>query len=89
LDDQFHQDFYSELIKDLSLEAVFPVTHGKGVSVQVRQAPEHDYIFVMNFTEEKQQVGFETKVTDMVTGEELTGEITLDKYEVRIVEKSI
>ncbi|WP_311774043.1 beta-galactosidase [Metabacillus elymi] len=88
LDDQFHQDFYSELIKDLSLEPVFPVTHGKGVSVQVRQAPEHDYIFVMNFTEEKQQVSFETKVTDMVTGEDLTGEITLDKYEVRIVEKS-
>lgn len=42
LDDQFLQDFYNELIRDLSLGPVFLVTHG-----------------------------FETKVKDMVTKEEL------------------
>jgi beta-galactosidase len=88
LEDQFHRDFYQELINQLSLEPVASVKHGRGVSVQVRQAPEKDFIFVMNFTEEKQPVAFESLVTDLVTGEEITGELTLDKYEVRIVEKT-
>ncbi|MGM0877919.1 MAG: beta-galactosidase [Bacillota bacterium] len=87
LDDQFHREFYHNLIKELSLEPVFPVKHGKGVSVQVRQDHNNDYIFMMNFTEENQPVTFETTVKDMVTGKELTGGITLEKYEVRIAKK--
>ncbi|MCM3601774.1 beta-galactosidase [Robertmurraya korlensis] len=87
LEDQFQRDFYEEIMKDLALESVSSVKHGEGVSVQVRNAPESDYIFVMNFTEEKQTVGFELPVTDKITGEELIGEVTLEKYEVRIVEK--
>jgi beta-galactosidase len=88
LEDQFHRDFYQELIDQLSLEPVASVRHGRGVSVQVRQAPEKDFIFVMNFTEEKQPVAFESLVTDVITGEEITGELTLEKYEVRIVGKT-
>lgn len=88
LEDQFHRDFYQELIDQLSLEPVASVRHGRGVSVQVRQAPEKDFIFVMNFTEEKQPVVFESVVTDLITGEEITGELTLEKYEVRVVEKT-
>jgi beta-galactosidase len=41
----------------------------------------------MNFTEEIQPITIETPVTDHITGEDLTGEITLEKYEVRILEK--
>ncbi|WP_170008830.1 beta-galactosidase [Bacillus fonticola] len=88
LNDPFHRDFYKGLLKDLSLEPAAPVKHGKGVSVQVRQDHQKDYVFVMNFTEETQPVTFESTVKDMVTGEEITGEITLEKYEVRIVEKN-
>ncbi len=86
LEDQFHRDFYQGLIESLSLEPVFPVKHGRGVSVQVRQAPQKDYVFVMNFTEEKQNVTFESSVKDLLTGEEVVGNVTLEKYEVRIVE---
>jgi beta-galactosidase len=87
LEDQFHRDFYQELIDKLELKPVFEVKHSKGVSVQVRQAPETDYVFVMNFTEEKQPVTFESPVTDLLTGENIKGDLTLEKYEVRIVEK--
>jgi len=87
LDDSFHRDFYQSLLKELSLEPAASVQHGKGVSVQVRQAPDTDYLFVMNFTEKKQPVTFDSAVRDMVTGEELTGEVLLEKYEVRIVSK--
>lgn len=74
-------------MKELALESVSSVKHGEGVSVQVRNAPESDFIFVMNFTEENQVVTFELPVTDKSTGEELLGDVTLEKYEVRIVEK--
>jgi beta-galactosidase len=86
LEDQFQRDFYEEIIKDLALESGSSVKHGEGVSVQVRRAPESDYLFVMNFTEENQVVTFELPVIDKVTGEELQGDLTLEKYEVRIVE---
>jgi len=87
LDSQFQRDFYQELINGLSLEPVYTVKHGKGVSVQARQGPESDYIFVMNFTEEKQLVSFESLVKDLVTGEEVIGEVTLERYEARVVER--
>jgi len=87
LEDQFQRDFYEEIMKELALESVSSVKHGEGVSVQVRNAPESDFIFVMNFTEENQVVTFELPVTDKSTGEELLGDVSLEKYEVRIVEK--
>jgi beta-galactosidase len=87
LDDLFNRDFYHEIIKELALESNVPVKHGKGISVQVRGDAEKDYLFVMNFTEDKQPIVFESVVTDMITNEKLSGEIYLDRYEVRIVEK--
>ncbi len=88
LEHAFQQAFYQDLIDELSLKPVFHVKHGEGVSVQVRQSPESDYIFIMNFTEEKQPIVFETIVRDLITGEAMEGELTLEKYEVRIVEKT-
>lgn len=88
LNDEFHGDFYRHLMEQLSIKPPFSVKHEKGVSVQVRCDGEHDYIFVMNFTEEKQPVAFESSVRDMVTGEVIKGDLTMDKYEVRIVAKT-
>jgi beta-galactosidase len=87
LEDQFHRDFYNEIIDRLGIEQAAEVKHAKGVSVQTRKSSESDYMFVMNFTEEQQPVTFESQVKDVVTGEEITGELTLEKYEVRVVEK--
>ncbi|MEH7250881.1 beta-galactosidase [Neobacillus niacini] len=86
LEDQFHRDFYQEIINDLELQPAFSVKHEKGVSVQVRRAPESDYIFVMNFTEKKQPITIESLVKDLVTGEDVSGELILERYEVRILE---
>lgn len=88
LDDQFHHDFYHELMEELQLKPAYTVKHGKGVSVQVRQAPESDFLFVMNFTEEKQPISLDFMVKDKVSGEEIKGDLMLDIYEVRILEKS-
>ncbi|WP_439116642.1 beta-galactosidase [Metabacillus litoralis] len=88
LDEQFHRDFYSDLIEELSLRSVHDIKHEQGVSVQVRKAEKNDYIFIMNFTEERQPVSFDFQGKDMVSGEMITGDIMLDRYEVRIIEKT-
>jgi beta-galactosidase len=85
LDAEFHQDFYQNIIEELALEPAHSIEHTKGVSVQVREDRENKYVFVMNFTEEKQAITFGTPVKDLLTGEKLSGDITLEKYEVRIV----
>ncbi|WP_112182105.1 MULTISPECIES: beta-galactosidase [Paraliobacillus] len=87
LDDQFHRDFYQTLIEELALKPVVASKHGKGVSVQARQGVESDYVFVMNFTEEAQQIAFDSNLTDLVTGEIVPEQLTLKQYEVRILEQ--
>ncbi|MCP8969857.1 beta-galactosidase [Ectobacillus ponti] len=87
LEESFHRDFYQALIEELSIASPSDVRHGEGVSVQVRRAPECDYLFVMNFTEEQQPVVFASAVTDLVTDEELSGEVMLKRYEARVVER--
>ncbi|WP_251548685.1 beta-galactosidase [Neobacillus muris] len=87
LEDDFQRDFYQELIDELVLESASDVKHGRGVSVQARHASEKDYLFLMNFTEQSQPVSLGSAVTDALTGEQLTGDLLLEKYEVRIVEK--
>lgn len=89
LEKRFHDDFYGQLIDELSLQAPYPVIHEKGVSVQVRSDKDNDYIFIMNFTETEQKVVLPSLVKDMISGEEVEGEITLDKYGVRIFEKPL
>lgn len=85
LEDAFQQDFYQNIVEELSLERAYAVNHGKGVSVQVREDGENKYIFVMNFTEEQQTITFGEPVIDLMTEEKIIGEITLERYGVRIV----
>ncbi|MDN7242484.1 beta-galactosidase [Planococcus sp. N028] len=88
LEAEFHRDFYQKLIEELAIEPAHSIKHDEGVSVQVREDQENQYVFVMNFTEQQQTVTFGAPVTDLVTEEELTGDLTLEKYEVRIVVKA-
>src|SRR5699024_8187569 len=84
LDKTFHEAFYNTLIEDLDLEGDLPVKSGKSVSIQVRRDNENDYIFIMNFTEKTQIINFEKEVEDMITGEQLKGEIKKEKKGVRV-----
>src|SRR5699024_11372545 len=84
LDKTFHEAFYHTLIEDLDLEGDLPVKSGNSLSIQVRPDNENDYIYIMNFTEKTQIIHFEKEVEDMITGEQLKGEIELAKYGVRV-----
>ncbi|NNM86986.1 MAG: beta-galactosidase [Phycisphaerae bacterium] len=57
-DDRFHSDFIGGVLSDIKLQG----SHGSalplpdGISVQVRRRGEREFIFVMNFTESRQDV---------------------------------
>lgn len=88
LEHSFHEEFYSGLMEELSIKPVVSVKHEKGVSVQVRQDHEKNYIFVMNFTERQQMIFFDQPVRDVITKEELKGQVELGIYEVKIVDET-
>lgn len=87
MESEFQDDFYDHLIETLHLRAPVQSTHGKNVSVQVRQAPDADYVFIMNFGTAEETVDFEGKMIDVVTEEEVEKSLSLDAYGVRVLKK--
>ncbi|WP_315906333.1 beta-galactosidase [Priestia koreensis] len=87
LEDTFHEAFYEKIIEELSLKLEAVIDHGKGVSVQCRYDDEHEYIFIMNFTEEKQVVTIPNSMKNVLSGENEEGEIILNVYETRVLKR--
>lgn len=82
----FQRDFYGKLMQKLNLKPVLAVEAERGVSVQGRQIEDDTYlVFLMNFTEETQNVTLIDTVIDAETGEELSGDIELAVYEAKVV----
>lgn len=83
----FLASFYEERIKELSLENSIVHTHLPEVSIQMRLDEEHEYYFIMNFSEETQTIVLQQPLEDMETGEKLMGELIIAPYEVKIGKK--
>lgn len=89
MEHKFQQDFYSHLINKLHLKAILDVDHDLGVSIQgrINKETNQEVIFIMNFTEKDQMIDINETVEDLLTGEMISGEVSLEKYEVLIVKK--
>lgn len=54
----------------------------------MRTDGENDYVFVMNFSEDSKIVVLDdNKYLDMLTNEEVSGDLKLSKYDIRILKK--
>ena len=84
----FQEDFYSDLLAEIGVKPAVNVKHAKGVSVQVREDENAQYVFVMNFTETNQPVELGFTGIDMLTDETLSGALTFAPYAVRILKKT-
>lgn len=85
----FYDNFYGSLIQRLrlmrSIETVLPV----GVTAQLRTDGEHDFVFVMNFTSEEQQVELDGSIyVDQLTGEDVHSLLQLAAYEVAVLRRT-
>ncbi|MCV6900702.1 Beta-galactosidase C-terminal domain, partial [Escherichia coli] len=67
------------------LSAVIP----EGISVQKRTDGTQEYVFMMNFTEEQQNISLDSAESyeNMLTAEQVPEKLQLDPYEYVILKK--
>lgn len=83
----FLEVFYQPIIEKLALQrGIVKASHPK-VSIQSRTDGTHCYYFLMNFSEEIQQLELLDSHLDIGTNQTLTGILTFAPYEVKILRK--
>ncbi|MFO7153802.1 MAG: beta-galactosidase [Caldicoprobacter oshimai] len=84
----FLTDFYGALIKELNLKRAVDTELPQGVTAQMRTDGERVFVFILNFVPEERQVDLkDMRFKDMITGEDITGRISLPPYGVKILER--
>ncbi|MDW2886029.1 beta-galactosidase [Exiguobacterium artemiae] len=87
LEATFQRDMYAMLMDRLNIKAPFDTTHTAEVSIQVRRGQEADYGFILNFSEVEQTVELFESLLEPATQTEISGQLMLKPYEVKIVER--
>ncbi len=86
-DERFLGDFYGALSAGLGLLRTLPGELPAGVSAQLRSDGEHCYRFVMNYRDTTVQVDLgEGSYRDLLSGVEVSGQVTLESYGVMVLE---
>lgn len=87
-DERFLSDFYGKLAEELNLRQALPVELPEGVTAQVREGGDQQFVFVMNFNSEPATVSLaQNTYRDVDTGETVSGQVELPAYGVRILQK--
>ncbi|NLF30864.1 MAG: beta-galactosidase [Planctomycetes bacterium] len=87
-DQAFLDDFYGRLMADLAVRRPLEALVPQGVSVAVRTDGTREFLFVMNFTGDVQTIDLgPTAVTDMVSGQAVSGAITLPAFGSRVMQR--
>lgn len=86
---KFYDDFYRQLVTETGLSRCPFGELTEGVNIELRQSEEADYYFVMNYTEEPQNVAITSGRTylDLETDELVKGQISLERYGIRILKE--
>jgi len=86
----FHKDFYNQMISDLEIDKVIDTDLPIGVTAQARTDGKHDYVFIMNFTTDTQNLNIPNKAfIDIENNAPLSGDIELSPYEVRLLKRKV
>lgn len=82
------KDFYEMLIKELGLVSYNLPSE---VTIHTREAEDNMYFFVENYGDKPRTVslGADLKFLDMESGEQVSGEVTLDAFGVKILKKQL
>jgi beta-galactosidase len=86
--DPFYEDFYGQIVKDLGIRRALESELPLGVTAQVRTDGEHEYVFMLNFSGESQQVNLDGReYTDMETKVEVESTVDIAANGVRILKR--
>ena len=73
------------MVGELSLTEDAIAKPNPEVSIQGRTSAERDYYFIMNFSEQEQQLTLVRNVVDLETNQAVPLQLSLAPYEVRVV----
>lgn len=88
LESAFQHDLYTMITDRLTIKALLDTSHTAEVSVQVRRGQDVYYGFIMNFSEVEQSIKLFEPLLESLTQTEISGQLTLKPYEVKIVERT-
>lgn len=83
----FLEVFYQPIIEKLQLQQGIVKSSNPKISIQSRTDGTHCYYFLMNFSEERQQLELLDPYLAIETNQTLTGIQTFAPYEVKILRK--
>ena len=87
-EDLFNFDFFSKLIVDIGIGKNIETLLEDGVTVTKRENEGSEYLFVQNYSSEKRKVILdERRYVNVLTDEEVVGEISLEAYGVEILRR--
>ena len=89
LDRKFLTAFYQKIIAKLHLANQFVAAPSYQVSCQTRYQNGNQYHFLMNFSEDVQNVAIQRPATDLLTGQYVEKQLTLPKYGVMVLREPI
>lgn len=81
-EDGFQEDFYRMLVKKLGIRRALDTVLPEGVTASLRKG-EQDVVFVQNFTPAPQTVRLPHAMTDVESGETVSGDMTLAPWGIR------
>jgi beta-galactosidase len=86
-EERFLEDFYAGLESSLGLRRALAGDLPRGVTAQVRSDGKRDFVFVLNFTREAQEIAVGEGVKDVLAGGAVTDPVRLEPYGVRVFER--
>jgi beta-galactosidase len=87
-DAAFHEDFLSGIIKSFNMSVPLQIEIPEGVSIQMRTDDQHEWIFVMNFSDRAQQISLpDATFFDVLKGEEATSPLELGIYGASVLRR--
>jgi len=85
---RFLCDFYEKLTHNLRIKRVLDTKLPRGVTAQMRTDGEKEFVFILNFTPQEKKINLGKGLSkDLLTKEEIAGNITLKPYGLKIVER--
>ncbi len=87
-DEAFLDDLYNALAEDLRIPRALDSDLPQGVTAQMRTDGQRTFVFLLNFSPQWQLVDLgENTFVDMITGKETVGQIVMDEYGSRVLER--
>ncbi|WP_136604201.1 beta-galactosidase [Paenibacillus dokdonensis] len=84
----FYEDFYGRVIEQAGIDRVLETDLPRGVTAQLRADEENEYVFLLNFSEEEQEIQLtDTRLMNMSNKKTESGSVILPVHGVKVLKR--